>query len=87
MQALAAHQLTDEAQNAECDLLTGFQLTDGKFRAVVLEGVADGAMQTLVAEVRRIGHWLTIASVLALDFMSSENADGQSAALVFVMRL
>ena len=58
VQALATRRLTDdEATAEECDMLTGFHLTDGVTRFVAVEGVATGAMHTLVAAVRPCLFW------------------------------
>ncbi|KAL0037130.1 hypothetical protein WJX79_001758 [Trebouxia sp. C0005] len=46
LQALSTYKLTaEQAAEHTLDLLTGFQLVDGKERMIVVEGLAEGAMQ------------------------------------------
>ncbi|KAG2498371.1 hypothetical protein HYH03_003630 [Edaphochlamys debaryana] len=54
LQALSTAQLTPEqAKDRELDLLTGWHLVDGRERIVVVEGLAEGAMEI----VKGIADW------------------------------
>eukprot|EP00892_Ulva_mutabilis_P005256 jgi/Ulvmu1/3101/UM015_0141.1 len=52
LQSLSIHELDEgSSTDASLDVFTGFHLVDGKQRIIVVEGLAEQAMQTLIVQV------------------------------------